>query len=71
MLPASTVPLVGLSSLKVTVCPPMKLVIWPLSAAGSEVTDDGDRVSAGEATVTAALAALSAPRQLAFAGVTR
>ena len=54
-----------------TVCPPMKLVIWPLSAAGSEVTDGGDSVSAGEATVTVALAALSAPRQLAFAGVIR
>ena len=71
MLPVRRVPLVGSSSRKVTVCPVMKLVICPLRAAGSAVTDAGERLSAGALTVTAALAVLSAPRQLALAGVTR
>ena len=61
----------GPSSLRLTVCPPMKFVIWPVTVAGSEVTDERLRLSAGAATVTGPLAGLSAPRQLAFAGVTR
>src|SRR5215211_1352114 len=70
MLPVSTCPLVGLSSRKLTVCPAMKFWIWPLSDSGRQLGVDGLRLREGEAMVTAALWALSAPRQLSRAGVT-
>src|SRR5256714_4451087 len=70
-VPDSTVPVLGSSSLKVTVCPPTNAAMVPLSVMGRLVTVVEElKVSDGEATVAAVLCALSAPVQLLSVGET-
>jgi len=70
-VPESTVPVLALSSLKVTVCPPTNAAMLPLSVVGRLVTVVEElNVSDGEATVAAVLCALSDPVQLLSVGVT-
>ena len=65
------VPVLALSSLKVTVCPPTNAAMLPLSVVGRLVTVVEElNVSDGEATVAAVLCALSDPVQLLSVGVT-
>jgi hypothetical protein len=70
-VPERTVPVLGSSSLNVTVWPPTKLAMVPLSVVGRLVTVvDELNVSDGDATVTLALCAPSVPVQLPSTGVT-
>jgi hypothetical protein len=71
VLPLSTVPVVGSSSLNVTVWPLTKFATLPLSVAGSDETVVEElNASDGEPTVTLELRGLSAPTQLLCRGVT-
>jgi hypothetical protein len=70
MLPLRTVPVLGSSSRKLTAWPVLKLVICPVTVLGRLETEDESSVNAAAPTVTVPLFGLSAPRQLAWVGVT-